>query len=121
MNPEHDNLPDNLFAQLPQPGDLAAYRNQVSSLIAENQKRIRREHRLATAFWIFCAASATAYLWFGTDASSFPRAPFLACIFFLWGAFELLKHYINSARVDLLKEIKQLQVQVLELQKPGRA
>ena len=118
MNEKRNTLRDALFAQLPQPGDLAAYRNRVSSMIDENQKRIRRERIWVTVFWIFCAASATAYLWFGTDGSQFPRAPFLACIFFLWGGFEMLKHHIHSSRIDLLKEIKQLQLQVLELQKP---
>ena len=118
MNPKRDSLREGLLAHLPQPADLAAYRSEVSLLIEQNEKRIRRERRWVTLFWIFCAVSATIYLWFGTDGSNFPRAPFLACIFFLWGVLEMLKHHINACRIDLLKEIKQLQVQVLELQKP---
>jgi hypothetical protein len=45
------------------------------------------------------------------------RAPFLACFFFLWGGIEVLEHHINAARTDLKAQIKQLQAQLLELQK----
>ena len=38
-----------------------------------------------------------------------------ACFFLIWGAVEMLKHFINRSRVELLKEIKQVQLQVLEL------
>ena len=50
-----------------------------------------------------------------------PRGPFLACIFFTWGGVEVLKHHINSSRVDLLKEVKELQLQVFELQESAAA
>ena len=53
---------------------------------------------------------------FTTESAHLPRAPFLACIFFIWGGVEILKHYINSSRIDLLKEIKQLQLQVFDLE-----
>jgi len=36
--------------------------------------------------------------------------------FVIAGAVELLKYFINRNRVELLKEIKQVQLQVLELQ-----
>jgi len=79
------------------------------------QRRVQIQRRFTTAFWIFCAASATAYLWFGSSAGQFPRAPFLACIFFLWGGVELIRHSIAALQVELQKDIRHLQVQVLEL------
>ena len=108
-----------LLSQLPQPQDLATYRNHVTEIIRKNQQRLRVEHVASTVFWIFCAASATAYLWFGNGESHLPRAPFLACIFFLWGGVELLKHRINVAQVELQKDLKQLQLQVLEMEVRG--
>lgn len=107
---------DRLLSESPKLDDLANYRQQVSSLIDSNQKRLRRERILTTAFWIFCAFSAIAWLWFSADSAHLPRGPFLACIFFIWGGVEIVKHHINAARVDILKEIKQIQVQVFALQ-----
>ena len=115
MNPNQNKLTDGLLARLPQPADLISFRRDMADSIEKNRIRLRREHALVTAFWIFCAASATAYLWFGSGPSHFPRAPFLACIFFLWGGIELLKHHLNIGRVETMKEIKQLQLQILEL------
>lgn len=115
MNKTND-ITDGLLARLPNSSELAKFRSSIASSIEKNRVRVQRERVLATAFWIFCAASATVYLWFGSEAGKFPRAPFLACIFFLWGGIEVLKHHIYAARVEALKEIKQLQLQVLELQ-----
>lgn len=111
-----NNIAEGLLAHLPDSSQLTSFRQQVTSSIEKNRVRLQRERVIAHAFWIFCAVTATAYLWFGPDAARFPRAPFLACIFFLWGGVELLKHYIQASRVETLKEIKQLQLQVLELQ-----
>ena len=116
MELNNNSLRDRLLSESPRLDDLANYRQQVSLLIETNGKRIRRERLWTTAFWIFCAVSAVAWLWFSADSARLPRGPFLACIFFIWGGVEIVKHYINSARVDILKEIKQIQVQVFELQ-----
>ena len=115
MKPSND-IRDRLLLHLPDPRDLNQYRSDVAATIAKNQKKMRLEKVLANSFWIFCAALATSYIWFRNDGSQFPRAPFLACIWLLVGGVELLKHHIRSARVELQKGIKQLQVQVLELQ-----
>ncbi len=111
-----NDMRQQLLAQLPQPEDLSKYRDHVAEIIQKDQKRLRVEHVLSMLFWIFCAASATAYLWFGNADSHLPRAPFLACIFFLWGGVELLKHRIHAAQVEVQKDLKQLQLQVLEMQ-----
>ncbi len=123
---ENDALRDRLLGRGAVPVDAARYRANVSQLIQQNQKRIRRERVFVTAFWIFCAVSATVRLWFSADSAKLPKSPFLACIFLTWGGVEVVKHYIHACRVDLLSEIKQLQVQVLELEQsrvshPGSA
>ncbi|ABF40825.1 hypothetical protein Acid345_1824 [Candidatus Koribacter versatilis Ellin345] len=109
-------MQNRLLSQLPDSGELADYRKKVATIVETDRRRIRVERVIATSFWIFCAISAAAYLWFGDTWSQLPRAPFLACIMFLWGGVEVLKHHIHSAEVELRKEVKQLQVQVLELQ-----
>lgn len=112
-----DNLlRDRLLSGLPKPDDVAHYRRSVALLIGSNEKRLRREKILTSAFWILCAISGTAWLWFSAESAGLPRGPFLACIFFTWGGVELVKHHVNAARVDILKEIKQMQVQIFALQ-----
>jgi hypothetical protein len=59
-------------------------------------------------------------MWFSGAKLDTPKAAWfgtLACFWLLVGATELLKHFINRSRVELLKEIKQVQLQVLEVQK----
>lgn len=126
MELNQHSLRDRLLSEGPNPGDLAQYRQHVSSLLDAHQKRLGRERIWVTGFWIFCAASATAWLWFSAESAHLPRGPFVACLFFLWGGVERVKHSIRAARLDLLKEIKQLQVQLFALQahvglpNPGR-
>lgn len=115
MTKPNDPLRDRLLGQLPAPSDVAAYRSNVEKLFIENQKSVNRERIAVQAFWIFCAISVTAWLWFSAGAAQLPRAPFLACIFFTWGGVEVVKHKINASRVELLKEIKQLQLHVFSL------
>jgi len=40
----------------------------------------------------------------------------LACFWFLFGMVYLVPHSINRSKLDILKEVKQVQVQLLELQ-----
>jgi hypothetical protein len=114
--PRNNEIRDRLLSHLPPATDLTAYRKQVAVTLEKNQKRIRLERILANLFWIFCAATAAIYIWFGNNGFQYPRAPFLACIFLLLGGVEILKHHVHSAQVELQKEVKQLQVQVFELQ-----
>jgi hypothetical protein len=114
MENDREFLRDQLLGRAPKTSDLADYRQFILSAVEKDKKRIQRERILVTLFWIFCAASATAWLWFSADSAGLPRGPFLACIFFTWGGVEIVKHYINACRIDLLKEIKQIQLQLFE-------
>src|SRR5215831_5906281 len=63
-----DNMHDirsQLLSQISRPENLSEYRSRVAEIIQKDQKRLRVEHVVTTVFWIFCVASATAYLWFG--------------------------------------------------------
>jgi len=121
MQIPNDPLRDRLLGRVPQPADVASYRARMTQMLDDNQKKIKLEHYLVKAFWIFCVASAVAWLWFSAASANLPREPFLACIFFIWGGVELVKHHINASRIDLLKEIKQLQLQVFDLEQARKS
>jgi hypothetical protein len=114
MENDREFLRDRLLGRAPNTSDLADYRQFILSTVEKDQKRMRRDGRLATLFWVFCAVSATAWLWFSAESARLPRGPFLACIFFTWGGVEVVKHHIDSCRIRLLKEIKQIQLQLFE-------
>jgi hypothetical protein len=72
---------------------------------------------------VFCGCAFDCILFLGGQRLDTPKGPWfasLACFWLLFGAVELLKHFINRSRVDLLKEVKQVQVQVIELQDLSR-
>ena len=116
MQSSNEGMRDRLLSRLPQPENLADYRSEVAALLEKNHKGLRREMWGVSVLWMFLVLLGTAFIWLGADK---PKAPYLAsvsCFFLIFGAVELLKHFINRSRVDLLKEIKQVQLQVLELQ-----
>ena len=118
MEPGSESMRDRLLSHLPQPAALADYRGEVASLLARNDKGLRREARMVTALWLFAVALSTAFLCIGTrhlDRTEGPGWVCLACFVLLYPSVELLKHFINRTRVEMLRETKQLQVQVLEL------
>lgn len=118
MEPRDDSMRDRLLSHLPQPANLAAYRAEVASMLEKNEKAFRREKWVACALWIYLVALSTVFLWMGGRRLDTPKGPYfgtVACFCILWGAVELLKHFINRSRVELLKEVKQVQIQVLEL------
>src|SRR3954468_19204274 len=108
MQKPNDPLREQLLGRIPSPADIGAYREIVTRQIERDQNSIKRKAIAAKIFWVFCAVSATAWLWFSAETAHLPRAPFLACIFFTWGGVEVVKHHIDRCRIDMLKEIKQL-------------
>jgi hypothetical protein len=119
MEKRSESLRESLLARLPQPENLAAYREEVEASLRKNQRAFRREKWGVGVLWVFMVGLSTVFLvlggqhldkplglWFGT----------LACFWLIYPSVELLKHFINRSRVEVLKEVKQLQLQVLEIQ-----
>lgn len=119
METGNDSIRDRLLSRLPQPANLAAYREEVATMLEKNEKAFRREKWIVTALWLFMVALSTAFLLVGGLRPGTPLGLYfeiLACFCLIYPSVELLKHFINRSRVELLKEVKQVQLQVLELQ-----
>lgn len=113
-----DSISEVLLSRLPQSANLAAYKKEVESLLAENEKRLRRNKWTVVRVWIFVIAVSAPFLWMaGTHFNTAEGNWFLGlvCFWVLFGAIEIVKYEHNLGRVDLLKELKQVQLQVLEL------
>jgi hypothetical protein len=112
------SISERLLSRLPQPANLAAYQAEVTSLLAENETRLRRNKWTVVRVWIFVVAVSAPFLWMaGSHFNTAEGNWFLGLVGFwvLFGAIEIAKYEHNQGRVELLKELKQAQLQILEL------
>jgi hypothetical protein len=114
-----DSIRDRILSRLPEPANAAAYRDEMASTLAKNEQRLRLEGGYSAAImWVLAVGFITACVmkgarWLDTARGHFME--FLVVLLLIGGAVEILKHAANRSRVELLKEVKQLQLQVLEL------
>ncbi len=123
MEPNDNPLRDRLLAQHVPPADrLAQYRKEVDAMLERQEKTLRRQKWYAGAFWIYAVLLATTFL----TLSSFLATPpgiamsFFAILLLLAAAVELLKYFLNRGRVEMLKEVKRLEIQLLEIREQLR-
>ena len=114
MEQGNSSMRERLLARLPQPENLAAYREETESLLAKHEKALFWEK------WIPRTLSGGALAVIvltgsivGPPANNVKTA-FL--ILFFLSMIYTVSYNVSRSKVELLKEIKQVQLQVLELQ-----
>ena len=117
MTQQSNDLRERLLAALPQPEKLAAYREETATLLAKHARALRWDNFTAYAF-VFLAALL--FLWSfypgplgGAAVYSFR---FGSAVLYFVGAIFVVRYHIYDSQVATLKEIKQVQLQILELQ-----
>ena len=118
MEHRSEALRELLLSRLPQPANLAAYQQEVSSLLAENERKLRRNKWTVVRVWIFVIAVSVPFLWMaGRHFNTSQGNWFLGLVGFwvLFGTVEIAKYVGHQGRVEVLKELKQIQLQILEL------
>ena len=119
MEKQNENLRYRLLASLPQPENLAAYREETTSLLARYEKSLFWEKFPARVItWLGCAVFVTVNSTWGPKVGINEHIflELLAGLLIFVGAVNELGYRISRSKVDLLKEVKQLQLQVLEVQ-----
>jgi hypothetical protein len=114
-----ESIDELLLSRLPRPANLAAYQEQVKCLLEQNEKTLQQNKWTVRRVWFFVIAVSIPSLWMAGAHFNTPQGNwFLGAVFFwvLFGAIEIAKYDHNQARVELLKELKQIQLQVLEVQ-----
>jgi len=114
----NESISERLLSRLPQPTNMAAYQEEVTSLLKENERKLRRNKWTVARVWIFVIVISAPFLWMaGTHFNTAAGNWFLGLVGFwvLFGAIEVAKYEHNQSRVELLKELKQVQLQILEL------
>jgi len=119
MAQQSNDLRERMLAALPQPENLAAYREETATLLAKHARALRWDK--ITARSLSFLAVAPVFLWnhgpwrAGTSALIYLQV-FSAILFFI-GFIHSVRSEIYDSQIATLKEIKQVQLQVLELQK----
>jgi hypothetical protein len=118
MEEENSSMRERLLARLPQPENLAAYREETASLLAKHEKTLSWEKMAPSVCLVSAFAIVMSDNFWGQklDAATTHFIWFWAGLLFFVGAVEDLRYRIYRSRVDTLKEVKQVQLQVLELQ-----
>jgi len=114
----NESISELLLSRLPQSANLAAYQKEVTSLLAENEKKLRRNKWTVVRVWIFVVVVSAPFLWMaGTHFNTAEGNWFLGLVGFwvLFGAIEIAKYEHMQGRVELLKELKLVQLQILQL------
>jgi hypothetical protein len=114
----NESISELLLSRLPQPANLAAYQKEVTALLAENEKKLRQHKWTVVRVWIFVVVVSAPFLWMaGTHFNTAEGNWFLGLVGFwvLFGAIEIAKYEYKQGKVELLKELKLVQLQVLQL------
>jgi hypothetical protein len=118
MEKQNDSVRERLLARLPQPENLAAYREQTAALLAEHARALRWARFEGVLFGY--VAMAFVMLWLQNhwhlDAGVLLRVQIISAFMALCAAVASLRYEIYKSQVATLKEVKQVQLQILELQ-----
>lgn len=117
MKQQNDSMRERLLAHMPQPKDFGAYREETASLLARHERALFWERMASKACYVIVALMVA--LWFlGLTPTAAMRQffwPMAGFVYFI-GLVGDLRYRIYQSKVDMLKELKQVQLQVLELQ-----
>jgi type VI protein secretion system component VasF len=124
MEQKSESMRERLLARLPQPENSAAYREETASLMARYEKALLWEKWSAKTFMLlgvalFLFASSSLIPLRDQNLLGVNEKIFLsvsAALFFFIGLITMLGYQVSRSKVDVLKEVKQIQLQVLELQ-----
>jgi p-aminobenzoyl-glutamate transporter AbgT len=117
MEQKNESVRERLFSRLPQPENLASYREETASLLAKHARALRWDKITANTF-VFLAVLL--FWWSIYPGRLGPSAvhsfQFGSALLYFVGAIYAVRCAIYASQVATLKEIKQVQLQMLELQ-----
>jgi hypothetical protein len=118
MAQQSNDLRERLLAAMPQPENLAAYREETATLLAKHVKALRWAKFEGLLFGYL--AMAFVWLWLQNhwhlDAAVLLRIQIISAFMALCSGVASVHYKIYASQVATLKEIKQVQLQILELQ-----
>ncbi|MGB6191304.1 MAG: hypothetical protein WBF42_02465 [Terracidiphilus sp.] len=123
MDRKTDGLRERLLATLPEPESLAAYREEIAALLKKHARALRWDYITVNTFYVLAGIllfASTANPYWRPDAAMRYSFHFGAAFLFFVGMIYDLRYRIYNSQVATLKEVKQVQLQMLELQEDLR-
>jgi len=118
MAQQSNDLRERLLATLPQPENITAYREETTALLAKHARALRWDYIALNTFYTI--AYVLFFISFDShwpvDAAMRYAFRFGSAIMLLAGMIFEMRYRIYNSQVATLKEIKQVQFQILELQ-----
>lgn len=116
MAKQSNDLRERLLAALPQPENLVAYREETNALLAKHAEALRWDKIVTNTFYFLAIAVAALWASWHPFASAPSSLAIAWAIFFIAGTIYKVHYEIYASQIATLKEIKQVQLQILELQ-----
>jgi hypothetical protein len=118
MEQQSSSLRERLLARLPQPENLAGYREETASLLAKHERALYWEKVMARTLTgmgvgFFIMARST---WGQKLYTNGTVVLDVIAVLLFFAAINEFGYRVSRSKVDLLKEVKQVQLQILELQ-----
>ena len=118
---EQETLRDSLLALQNVPSERRQrYQTEVNMLLNEKEKAVVREKKVTSWAWVFLVLCSTELLVIGgmrSDTLLGLWFGILACFWFIVGAVFLVRQRLNHQELTMLKELKGLEAQLLEVQR----
>jgi hypothetical protein len=121
MENKSESLRERLLAQFePDCEKLATYRKEIQAMLEKHEQTLRFQKRQADRM-VIGAFFGLIGIGFVTLAGLLWGDPFgawlgfVACFTVIGASVELVKYYIERSRVEVLKEVKGLELQLLEI------
>jgi hypothetical protein len=118
MAQQSNDLRERLLAALPQAENIATYREETAVLLGKHARALRWDYITLNASYVI----ALILLMIATDRHWHPDAvtrhsfQLGSAVMFVVGIIFEMRYRIYDSQIATLKEIKQVQVQILELQ-----
>lgn len=96
----------------------AEYEKEVKTMLADLEKQVRTERRMVIAQWLFLVLLVTAFLLIGGFKHETMTGMWFTLqgiVWLLFGAVFLLSYRFSQLKLDMLTEIKRVELAVLEM------
>ncbi len=114
-----DTMRERLLARVPQPENLGAYREETATLLAKHARALRWDYFVVNTFYFLAGVllfvSIPTAHW-RPDEIMHHSFQFGSALMFFVGMIFDLRYRIYDNQIANLKEIKQVQLQLLEVQ-----
>jgi hypothetical protein len=122
MSGPDDSMRERLLRQhVPEPEKLANYRKETQAMLEREERRLRFHGRYTAAIWIMLVAMGVMYALVAGWSRDQPTKVYFSIgvmlmMLLFGGAVQLVAGFIGRARLEIAKDIKGLELRVIELE-----